>query len=95
MCGSGAVRFAISEDRVNFYDFARLFRDHLKCPNALFLDGGRGVGISNPDNGPQQYILAWRLRACVRACGITVVRRWAAITGRTSLMAQLLREGLQ
>lgn len=50
VCG-GAVRFAISEDRVNFHDFARLFRDHLKCANALFLDGGRGVGIYNPAMG--------------------------------------------
>jgi uncharacterized protein YigE (DUF2233 family) len=24
---------------VNFHSFARLFRDHLKSPNALFLDG--------------------------------------------------------
>ena len=24
---------------VNFHSFARLFRDHLDCPNALFLDG--------------------------------------------------------
>ena len=31
--------FAISEGSVNFHSFARLFRDHLKCPNALFLDG--------------------------------------------------------
>lgn len=51
VCGSGTVRFAISEDRVNFHDFARLFRDHLKCPDALFLDGGRGVGLYNPDMG--------------------------------------------
>lgn len=51
VCGGGAVRFAISEDRVNFNDFARLFRDHLKCQNALFLDGGRGVGIYNPAMG--------------------------------------------
>lgn len=55
VCGSGAVRFAISEDRVNFHDFARLFRDHLKCPNALFLDGGRGVGIYNPAMGRNDY----------------------------------------
>jgi uncharacterized protein YigE (DUF2233 family) len=33
------VVFAISEARVTFYAFARLFRDGLKCPNALFLDG--------------------------------------------------------
>ena len=31
--------FAISESYVNFHSFARLFRDHLKTPNALFLDG--------------------------------------------------------
>lgn len=31
--------FAISEGAVNFHSFARLFRDHLGCPNALFLDG--------------------------------------------------------
>jgi uncharacterized protein YigE (DUF2233 family) len=33
------VVFAISEEPVTFYAFARLFRDGLKCPNALFLDG--------------------------------------------------------
>jgi uncharacterized protein YigE (DUF2233 family) len=31
--------FVISEDEVNFHSFARLFRDQLKCRNALFLDG--------------------------------------------------------
>jgi uncharacterized protein YigE (DUF2233 family) len=31
--------FAISEGSVNFHSFARLFRDHLNCANALFLDG--------------------------------------------------------
>jgi uncharacterized protein YigE (DUF2233 family) len=31
--------FAISDSFVNFHAFARLFRDHLNCPNALFLDG--------------------------------------------------------
>ncbi len=31
--------FAISDSYVNFHAFARLFRDHLNCPNALFLDG--------------------------------------------------------
>ncbi len=33
------VIFAISEQPVTFYQFASLFRDVLKCPNALFLDG--------------------------------------------------------
>lgn len=33
------VVFAISNEAVSFGDFGRLFRDALKCPNALFLDG--------------------------------------------------------
>jgi uncharacterized protein YigE (DUF2233 family) len=45
------VHFAISEGHVNFYDFARLFRDRLGTPNALFLDGGRGTGIYAPELG--------------------------------------------
>lgn len=32
--------FAISRDPVNFHTFARLFRDRLNTPDALFLDGG-------------------------------------------------------
>ncbi len=48
VCEGGRVRFAVSEGRVNFDAFARLFRDHLACPNALFLDGGRGVGLYAP-----------------------------------------------
>jgi len=51
VCNGGSVRFAISEGVVNFHDFARLFRDRLKCPNALFLDGGNGVGIYEPGMG--------------------------------------------
>jgi len=35
----GEVFFAISEQKVNFDDFAHMFRDALHCPNALFLDG--------------------------------------------------------
>jgi uncharacterized protein YigE (DUF2233 family) len=35
----GIAVFALSRKPVNFYDFASLFRDRLKCPNALFLDG--------------------------------------------------------
>ncbi|HEV7403573.1 MAG TPA: phosphodiester glycosidase family protein [Chthoniobacteraceae bacterium] len=31
--------FVITEAPVNFYEFASLFRDELKCPDALFLDG--------------------------------------------------------
>lgn len=36
--GSRAV-FAISNDAVNFHDFATLFRDRLGLPNALYFDG--------------------------------------------------------
>jgi uncharacterized protein YigE (DUF2233 family) len=36
---SQEVWFAISEDPINFYNFALLFRDRLKCANALYLDG--------------------------------------------------------
>lgn len=47
-CKDNLVRFAISDGTVNFHDFGRLFRDHLKCEDALFLDGGEGVGFYNP-----------------------------------------------
>lgn len=33
------VFFVISETPVNFHTFARLFRDDLRTPNALYLDG--------------------------------------------------------
>jgi uncharacterized protein YigE (DUF2233 family) len=33
------VVFVVSEAAVNFHDFARFFRDELKCTDALFLDG--------------------------------------------------------
>jgi hypothetical protein len=35
----GSVSIAISEEPVSFGVFARLFRDRLKCPNALYFDG--------------------------------------------------------
>jgi len=35
----GTIVFALSREPVNFYNFASLFLEHLKCPNALFLDG--------------------------------------------------------
>jgi uncharacterized protein YigE (DUF2233 family) len=35
----GALWLAISNEPVNFHDFARLFRDELGTPNALYLDG--------------------------------------------------------
>jgi uncharacterized protein YigE (DUF2233 family) len=39
-CEGQRVAFAISDGEVSFAAFARLFRDGLKCDNALFLDGG-------------------------------------------------------
>ena len=38
--GGKVVVFALALDAVNFHTFARLFRDVLKTPDALFLDGG-------------------------------------------------------
>lgn len=35
----GTVFFAISEERVRFYDFGLLFKEHLNTPNALYFDG--------------------------------------------------------
>ena len=36
---NGKVVFVISDQPVNFYEFAELFRDCLGCDNALYLDG--------------------------------------------------------
>lgn len=35
----GLVHFAISDSRVRFHEFGRLFRDVLKTPQALYFDG--------------------------------------------------------
>ena len=45
------VHFAISEGTVNFHDFARFFRDRLKCKDALFLDGGSASALYSPELG--------------------------------------------
>jgi len=55
VCNDGRIRFAISEKGVNFHEFARLFRDQLACANALFLDGGRGVGLFLPELGRNDF----------------------------------------
>lgn len=39
VCRDGLTRFAISRGTVSFGRFARLFRDKLDCPDALYLDG--------------------------------------------------------
>ena len=44
------VVMVISDDQVNFHHFARLFRDGLSLPNALFLDG-RVSRLYAPDWG--------------------------------------------
>lgn len=35
----GKVIFVISNEKVSFYNFAKFFKEKLKCPNALYLDG--------------------------------------------------------
>lgn len=45
VCSPTKIYFAISDDAVNFHDFARYFRDRLGCRDALFLDGGRASGL--------------------------------------------------
>lgn len=47
--GKRAV-FVISDNTVTFHEFGRLFRDHLKLPNALYLDGNVSR-IRAPDLG--------------------------------------------
>jgi uncharacterized protein YigE (DUF2233 family) len=46
--GEGVALFAISEGEVPFDTFERLFRDGLKCRNALFLDGGTAPALYVP-----------------------------------------------
>ena len=46
----GKVIFAISQREVSFDAFARLFRDGLNCPNALFLDGGSASSFYAPSS---------------------------------------------
>ncbi|NWJ27737.1 phosphodiester glycosidase family protein [Rhizobium sp. RM] len=48
LCADDMLIFVASEKNINFYDFATVFRDTLKCQNALFLDGGDGVGFFSP-----------------------------------------------
>ena len=37
--------FAITKTKTNFYDFAAIFKDYLKSPNALYLDGTISKGL--------------------------------------------------
>ena len=48
VCSDGSIQFVNSDEPVTFYQFAALFKDDLKCPNALFLDGGIASALYAP-----------------------------------------------
>ncbi|MCE0482950.1 MAG: phosphodiester glycosidase family protein [Methylacidiphilales bacterium] len=52
---NGLIVFAISRGPVNFYDFASLFLDKLKCPNALYLDGEISAFYVPGDKDPMPH----------------------------------------
>jgi uncharacterized protein YigE (DUF2233 family) len=54
----GKVMFAISRGEVSFDAFARLFRDKLNCPTALFLDGGSAANLYAPSLDSHGNILS-------------------------------------
>ncbi len=56
--GEGVALFAISEGEVAFDTFERLFRDGLKCRNALFLDGGSAPALYVPSSRGGNNLLA-------------------------------------
>ena len=66
--GPGLAFAAIAEEPVSFGRFARLFRDGLGCPDALFLDGsvsslwdpGAGRMDPHPALGPMLVVFAGR-----------------------------------
>jgi uncharacterized protein YigE (DUF2233 family) len=51
------IVFAISESEVSFGEFARLFRDKLRCKDALFLDGGSASSFYSPVLGRNSNFL--------------------------------------
>ncbi|GGK29716.1 phosphodiester glycosidase family protein [Salinarimonas ramus] len=51
VAADGTVWFAISEEPVTFHTFGRLFRDELRTPDALFLDGGLVPSLYAPHLG--------------------------------------------
>jgi uncharacterized protein YigE (DUF2233 family) len=48
--------FVISNDPVQFYEFASIFKDQLGCKNALFLDGSISSLYSSEVNGIGGYV---------------------------------------
>ena len=53
----GKVIIVLSQGEVSFDAFARLFRDGLNCPNALFLDGGSAASLYAPSLNSHGNIL--------------------------------------
>jgi uncharacterized protein YigE (DUF2233 family) len=51
------VVFAVSESEISFGEFARLFRNKLRCKNALFLDGGSATSSYSPVLGRNSNFL--------------------------------------
>ncbi|HEX2900267.1 MAG TPA: phosphodiester glycosidase family protein [Bacteroidia bacterium] len=50
----GKIWFVLSHERVNFFDFASLFKDRLNCPDALYLDGSIS-GFYLPELGRNDF----------------------------------------
>lgn len=48
VCSDGSIKFVNSDEPVTFYQFASLFKEDLRCPNALFLDGGIASALYAP-----------------------------------------------
>lgn len=48
VCSDGSIQLVNSNQPVNFYQFAELFKEELSCPNALFLDGGIASALYAP-----------------------------------------------
>jgi uncharacterized protein YigE (DUF2233 family) len=71
----GKVIFVISEEAVSFDALARLFRDALNCPNALFLDGGSASSLYAPTlNRPTNIVPLGPMLAVFEAIGGTPQR---------------------
>lgn len=54
--GEGHVIFALSGQRVGFYEFALFFRDTLHCQNALYLDGTISTLMTSVKNLDMQLV---------------------------------------
>ena len=62
----GQVVLAITNGAVNFYDFARFFRDSLGTPDALYLDGGAPTRMWVPRQRRQEDGMFAGILAVVR-----------------------------